>query len=149
MTLTVSLTGRVSIGADGVVIDEGRFPARQGRLVFAYLVAEQGRPVPRDELAEALWGDSPPATWEKAPTGIVSKLRTLLGECGLDGATSLTSAFGCYRLDLPEGTHVDVTAAARAVEQAERALAAHELAAAEAAATQASLVAHERFLPGE
>ena len=40
------------------MIDEGRFPGRQGRLLFAYLVAEQGRPVPRDELAEALWGDT-------------------------------------------------------------------------------------------
>jgi hypothetical protein len=38
--------------SDEVVIDEARFPGRQGRLLFAYLVAEEGRPVPRDELAE-------------------------------------------------------------------------------------------------
>ena len=60
------------------MIDEERFPGRQGRLLFAYLVAEQGRPVPRDELAEALWGEAPPATWDKALTVIVSKLRALL-----------------------------------------------------------------------
>ena len=58
-----------------MVIDEARFPGRQGRLLFAYLVAEQGRAVPRDELAEALWGEAPPATWDKALTVIVSKLR--------------------------------------------------------------------------
>src|SRR3954471_15615313 len=102
------LAGPAALETDGVVIDEGRFPGRQGRLLFAYLVAEQGRPVPRDELAEALWGEAPPATWEKALTVLVSKLRGLLAESGLDGAKVLTSAFGCYRLDLPEGTWVDV-----------------------------------------
>jgi len=58
--MKVSLTERVSIEAGGTVLDEQRFPGRQGRLVFAYLLAVQGRPVPRDELAQALWGDEPP-----------------------------------------------------------------------------------------
>jgi len=82
--------------ADGVVIDEARFPGRQGRLLFAYLVAEQGRPVPRDELAEALWGDRPPATWDKALSVIVSKVRGLLTSSGVDGQRALTGAFGRY-----------------------------------------------------
>jgi len=64
----VFLAGRVAVETDGVVVDEGRLPGRQGRLLFAYLVAEQGRPVPRDELAEALWGETPPASWDKALT---------------------------------------------------------------------------------
>ena len=38
--------------SDGAVVDQQRFPGRQGRLVFAYLLAMRGRPVPRDELAE-------------------------------------------------------------------------------------------------
>ena len=53
--LRIFLAGRVAIEADGVGLDEGRFAGRQGRLVFAYLVAARGRPVPRNELAEALW----------------------------------------------------------------------------------------------
>src|SRR6266540_1897074 len=81
MSVRVSLTERVSIEARGAVVDEQRFPGRQGRLVFAYLLSEQGRPVPRGELAEALWGDEPPATWEKALSVLVSKLRALLTEC--------------------------------------------------------------------
>ena len=85
------------------MIDEQRFPGRQGRLLFAYLVAEQGRAVPRDELAEALW-TTPPATWDKVLTVTVSKLRSLLSEHGLDGASALTGAFGCYRLVLPDET---------------------------------------------
>jgi Transcriptional regulatory protein, C terminal len=102
LELKVFLGGRIVVEGDGVLIDEEHFPGRQGRLLFAYLVAEQGRPVPRDELAEALWGDAPPATWEKALTVVVSKLRALLAEHGVNGPNTLTSAFGCYRLHLPE-----------------------------------------------
>src|SRR5437870_3696246 len=117
--LKVFLAGRVAVETDGGVIDEARFPGRQGRLLFAYLVAEQSRPVPRDELAEALWGKSPPATWDKALTVIVSKLRGLLADHGIDGANVLTAAFGCYRLDLPEGSWVDVIAAAKTAQAGE------------------------------
>src|SRR6478672_3400759 len=73
--LKVFLAGRVAVQLDGMRVEEERFPGRQGRLLFAYLVAEQGRAVPRDQLAEALWGDAPPATWDKALTVLVSKLR--------------------------------------------------------------------------
>ena len=84
--LRVFLAGRVAVEANGHVIDETRFPGRQGRLLFAYLVAEQGRPVPRDELAEALWGETPPATWEKALTVVASKVRGVLADSGLDAS---------------------------------------------------------------
>jgi YVTN family beta-propeller protein len=131
------------------VIDEQRFPGRQGRVLFAYLVAEENRPVPRDELAEALWGDAPPATWEKALTVLVSKLRPLLAEAGLDGATALTGAFGCYRLSLPETAWIDVVAAASAVREAEAALADGDAGHAKAVALEASSLARPAFLPGE
>jgi DNA-binding SARP family transcriptional activator/ABC-type branched-subunit amino acid transport system substrate-binding protein len=149
MSVRVSLTERVSIEARGAVVDEQRFPGRQGRLVFAYLLAEQGRAVPRGDLAEALWGDEAPATWEKALSVLVSKLRALLTECGLDGARSLTSAFGCYQLTLPPGTWIDVVAANEAATAAERSLAAGELEQARADASVAESLARRTFLPGE
>ena len=149
MIVKVSLAGRVSINSGDVLIDEQRFPGRQGRLVFAYLVSEHGRPVLRDELAEALWGGKPPATWDKALGVIASKLRVLLGECGLDGAKVLTSAFGCYRLELPEGTWVDLLAAAHAADAAEAALAAGQAEKAKAAASKAVAVARLPLLPGD
>jgi YVTN family beta-propeller protein len=147
--LRVFLAGRVAIEAEGVVVGEERFPGRQGRLLFACLVAERGRAVPRDELAEVLWGEAAPATWEKALTVLMSKLRGLLAECGLDGAMALTSAFGCYRLNLPEGAWVDVFAAADAVEEAEAALAADDLERAKEVGTRAVSLARPFFLPGE
>jgi YVTN family beta-propeller protein len=117
--------------------------------LFAYLVAEQGRAVPRDELAEALWGAHPPATWDKALSVLVSKLRGVLGEHGVDGAAALTSAFGCYRLELPPGSWVDVIAAADAAREAERALAAGDVAGARDAAASAEALARRPFLPGD
>jgi DNA-binding SARP family transcriptional activator/basic membrane lipoprotein Med (substrate-binding protein (PBP1-ABC) superfamily) len=147
--LKVFLAGRIAVEAEGVVIDERHFPGRQGRLLFAYLVAEHGRPVPRDELAYVLWGDAPPATWDKALSVLVSKLRGVLAESGVDGASALTAAFGCYQLDLPKGTWVDVLAAESATKDAEEFLEADELESATAAAALAESVARSPFLPGD
>jgi YVTN family beta-propeller protein len=145
LRLKVFLTGRVAAEANGHVLSEGRFPGRQGRLLFVYLVAARSRPVPTDELADAIWGESPPATWEKALTVIASKLRGLVAEDGI----TLTNAFGCYRLDLPEGTWVDLFAAASGAQDAEEALAAGELDQARAAAESAESLARRPFLSGE
>ncbi len=141
--------GRVALEADGLAVQDARLPGRQGRLLFAYLAVERGRPVPRDELAAALWGEAPPATWDKALTVLVSKLRSLLTEAGLDGPRALTAAFGCYRLELPEGTWIDAVAAADAADEAERALAAGDPAAAKTAALLAESLTRRAFLPGD
>ena len=137
------------VEANGATLDEQRFPGRQGRILFAYLAAQQGRPVPRDELAELLWGEELPATWEKALRVLMTKLRGLLEECGIDGSIALTSAFGCYELTLPADASIDVDVAAKAVERAEAALAAEDLDEARAQASTAAELARGSFLPGE
>ena len=80
---------------------------------------------------------------------IVSKLRSLLADHGVDGANALTGAFGCYRLELPEGTWVDVIVAANAAQEAEEALAAGDLDEAKTAAALAASLFAQPFLPGE
>jgi YVTN family beta-propeller protein len=145
----ISLTGEVSIEANGARLDETSFPGRQGRLVFAYLLAEEGRSVPRDELAQILWGDAPPARWEKALSVLVSKLRALFESCGVDGQETLRSAFGCYQLVLPPGAWLDVAAAREAADRAEAGLLADDLVGARAAAEHAAALARRGFLPGE
>ncbi len=143
------MTDRLAVEANGTRLDEQRFPGRQGRILFAYLAAQKGRPVPRDELAELLWGEELPATWEKALRVLMTKLRALLSECGIDGTSALTSAFGCYQLTLPAGAWIDVHAAASALERAETALAAGDLDYARAQASTAAELARRVFLPGE
>ena len=105
--------------------------------------------MPRDELAELLWGEDLPATWGKALRVLMTKLRALLEECGIDGSSALTAAFGCYRLTLPAGAWIDVDAAASAVERAETARAAGGLDEARAEASTAAELARRTFLPGE
>jgi DNA-binding SARP family transcriptional activator len=48
---------RVQLGGRRV---EALLPARQGRLVFTYLVLRRSRPVERSELVEALWPERTP-----------------------------------------------------------------------------------------
>ena len=145
----VFLAGRVEIQVGGNRLGEERFPGRQGRLLFAYLVAEGGRPVPRDELAEAVWGNTKPATWEKSLTVVVSKLRGLLAEAALGGPSVLTSAFGCYRLQLPPDSWVDLLVAASAAHDAEASLARNEWEEAKLEASLAASILEQPFLPGE
>jgi len=130
-------------------LEERHLPGRQGRLLFAYLVTENGRAVPREELAQTVWEDDPPATWEKALTVLASKLRAVLSGTGLDGANALTYAFGCYRLDLPKGSSVDVLDAESAAREAESLLAAGEPEKAAEAAASAEAVVREPFVPGD
>ena len=124
--MKVFLVGRIAVEAEGVVIDERHFPG--GRAASSSPISSPGT----DDRCRGtssrtcLWGDAPPATWDKALSVLVSKLRGVLAESGIDGARALTAAFGCYRLDLPEGTWVDVLAAESAAKEAEGFLAADE-----------------------
>jgi peptide/nickel transport system substrate-binding protein len=118
-------------------------------LLFAHLVTEHGRPVPREELAEVLWAGNPPPTWDKALRVLASKLRAVLSEQGIDGAGALTNAFGCYRLELPAGTWIDLSDATRALHDAERALARDDLAAAKTDGAVAASLTARTFLPGD
>ena len=131
------------------MLDEVRLPGRQGRLLFAYLVMGQGRPIPRDELADMLWDGSPPATSDKALAVLVSKLRSTLNPDGVRETSRLTAAFGCYRLELPEGSWVDVVAAEKATDEAEAALTQGDLKRARRAAALAESLVRGQFLPGE
>jgi branched-chain amino acid transport system substrate-binding protein len=80
---------------------------------------------------------------------LMTKLRALLEECGIDGSTALTSAFGCYKLSLPAGSWIDVDAGLEALERAEAELAVGDVVEAKAQAATAAALARRVFLPGE
>jgi SARP family transcriptional regulator, regulator of embCAB operon len=120
--LRVYLTGRVAVELRDGLLDERELPGRQGRLALVYLVFERDRPVPRDELADALWGEALPPAWDSALSALVSKLRGLLAAGGAPGRSMLETAAGAYHLRLPPGAWVDVEAAQQSLDQAEGAL---------------------------
>ncbi|MDP8938376.1 MAG: tetratricopeptide repeat protein, partial [Actinomycetota bacterium] len=147
MAVRVLLAGRVSIEVDGVPVDDSGL-GRLGRLALAYLVVERHRPVARSQLAELLWGDEPPRTWDTAVRGLISRIRAVLAAAGLAPTEALTTAFGCYQLHLPPGTPVDVEAAAEALDRAVAELAAGRPGQALGAAEAAAAAAARQFLPG-
>ncbi|MDQ3978126.1 MAG: tetratricopeptide repeat protein [Actinomycetota bacterium] len=147
MALRVTLAGQFALESE-----HGRTDAtglgRLGRLAFAYLLSERHRPVPRDELADVLWGEALPRSWETSLRVVLSKLRGWLGGAGLDRSGVLTWAFGCYQLHLPEPVAVDVEEAASALHDARAALATGDAAAARAAGVAASTLVAAPFLAG-
>jgi DNA-binding SARP family transcriptional activator len=148
MSLEITLTGQLAAQADGARADATDLPGRQASLVFAYLVAERDRPVPSEELADALWGGTLPPTWRPALRGVVSKVRDFLDQLGLPATGTLTSVAGCYRLTLPTDTAVDVELAAGEADAARSALEAGDLERALAAAGRARAIAGRPLLPG-
>jgi len=148
MSLEITLTGQLAAEADGARADATDLPGRQASLVFAYLVVERDRPVPSEELADALWGGTPPPTWRPALRGVVSKVRDFLDQLGLPATGTLTSVAGCYRLILPADTAVDVELAAGEADAARSALEAGDLERVLAAAGRARAIAGRPLLPG-
>lgn len=115
----VYLSGELCLAAPGGLVRSERFPGRQGRLAFAYLVTEHDRSVTRDELTELLWPHEAPRAYEVGLSAVMSKLRALLRTVGIG---SLETAPRGYRLNLPPEAWIDVDSAAESVHQAEAAL---------------------------
>jgi DNA-binding SARP family transcriptional activator len=120
---------------------EQRFPSRQGRALFTYLVLQRSRSVGRDELIEAVWAGAAPRNHAQALTVLVSKLRAAVGADVLVGR-------GSVRVALPPGCRVDVEEALAAVHRAESAVVQRDWPRAWSAALCAQLVAARPLLPG-
>lgn len=147
--IRIHLTGRVSLEVNGVLFDQAAFPGHQGRMVFACLVAESGRPVARAELVDLLWPDAAPPASDVALSAIVSKLRSLLRSAGLDADAILIGSGGCYEFRLPAGAWIDLDAAADAIHEAESALRAGDPGRAYGPSAVAHHIARRPFLAGE
>jgi len=59
------------------------------------LAVEHRRAIARDELADELWPEQPPRSWETALRAVVSKLRTALSASGVAADNLIANAFGC------------------------------------------------------
>ena len=142
----IQLAGRVTVESAHTVVDERLLYGSQARHMFVLLVLERDRPVPRDELAEALWPQGLPRTWAAALRGVVSKVRGFLAAAGLPESAAAYDGFGAYQLHLPPEVVVDIEFAGSAVETAEQMLREGNPARAIALAEYARAVAVRPFL---
>jgi DNA-binding SARP family transcriptional activator len=136
----IQLCGRFVVDVDGSRL-EATLPGRRGRVLFAYLVLNRGRPSPRDELLVAGWGEDAPADARNALSVLLSKLRHSLGADRLRGRTEI-------ELLLPPATFVDVEAALEGAHRAESCIAEGRWAEAWGPAGIAYHVATRPFLTG-
>ena len=149
--LRLYLAGPLCVEWGGRVLTERDLPSRQTRLLLAFLVCERARPVSRDALAELLWPERVPPSWETSLKALVSKLRpftTGLTPRGSPGPI-IHGQHGCYQLELPRDAWVDVEAARAAVDEAEGALRRGRPDTAWGSFNVAVAVARRGFLHGE
>jgi DNA-binding SARP family transcriptional activator len=100
--VTIELCGQLSVSVDGRR-REGDLPGRQGRLAVAYLALNAGRPVTRERLIAALWGDDAPAGHSQALNVVLSKLRRALGAGVIENAGERAVQFTpAARVDLDD-----------------------------------------------
>jgi SARP family transcriptional regulator, regulator of embCAB operon len=136
----IQLCGRYAVVIDGSRVED-RLPGRRGRLLFAYLVLNRGRQLPREELLMAGWGADASAEAGNALSVLLSKLRHGLGADRLRGRAEI-------ELLLPPATFVDVEAALEGAHRAESRIAEGRWAQAWGPAGIAYHVATRPFLTG-
>jgi DNA-binding SARP family transcriptional activator len=147
MALRIHIVGEVSVESERGLVGQAELHGPQGRVVLAMLAAEHRRPVRRDELAEELWPDAVPGSWDTAVRVLVSKLRGAL-EHVETAEVLIASSSGAYQFRLPTDGWIDFDDAAASVHRAEALLGAGDIAAAGADALVASMIAGRGFLPG-
>jgi DNA-binding SARP family transcriptional activator len=144
----IYLTGRLAVEHEArLVLDESALPGRQGRLVFAYLATNVHRTVPRVELTDVLWGDSPPRGAETTLSAVLSRLRSLLRKTPFGAGVSVQN--GAVSLHLPLDAWLDIEGAANAIDEAEGAQRRGDAMNAWSHGNVAAVIARRPFLPSE
>ena len=90
---TLAVVGIAVLGPVRVEDHEALGP--RDRVVLAALALRRGEAVSAEHLADALWGERPPASWTKVVQGCVVRLRKVLG------ARAIETAPQGYRLAVP------------------------------------------------
>ena len=143
----IYVAGPVTVEAGQTIIHERDLPGSQGRTVLAMLAVEHRRPLSRDQLADELWPDRLPRSFQTALRAIVSKVRAALADGGA-GHDLIGNAFGCYQFRFPPDGWLDSESAARALHGAQTDLARGNAMAASVNATVTCLICSRPFLAG-
>jgi DNA-binding SARP family transcriptional activator len=119
-----------------------QLPGGQARVLFTYLAVSRSLPARREELIEALWPWRAPAGADASLSGLLSRLRAVLGSEVLSGR-------GDVRLRLPQDAWIDLEAAEEATHRAESAVAQRDWARGWGPPLVAPFTARRGFLPGQ
>jgi SARP family transcriptional regulator, regulator of embCAB operon len=136
----IQLCGRFVVRLQGRRVEDS-LPGALGRLLFAYLVLNRLRPIDRDELLIAVYGEEAPAGHRARLSVLLSKLRRITGSELVAGRSQL-------ELMLPEDAFIDLETALDALHRAETHVAKCEWAAAWGPASLAYDVASRPLLRG-
>jgi DNA-binding SARP family transcriptional activator len=144
----ISICGRLVIEGESATVAEAAFPGRLGRRLWGYLVLNRRRPVGRDELAAALWGEDTPEVEDASLNALISRIRSVLARAGGTGAQVHASG-GAYTLVLPADAFVDRERAWSAVHHVQSIRRRGDVRGAWAEAVIANEIAARGFLAGE
>jgi WD40 repeat protein/DNA-binding SARP family transcriptional activator len=144
----IVLAGRIAVQVGDATADERVLPGRQPRLALALLVVERHRPVTSEELAENLWPEERPDTWQTGLRGVVSRVRGFLVTSGLGPREAVHAYAGTYQLLAPKNLEIDIERAIAETDLAAAALAAEDAPGAADLAARARSVLARPLLPG-
>jgi DNA-binding SARP family transcriptional activator/WD40 repeat protein len=110
---------RIEVLGALAVRGDSRAVGPRDRVVLAALVSRLGEALSPEQLADALWGDEPPASWPKVVQGCMVRLRKVLGPDAIE------TVGHSYRLSVP-ASDVDAARFGRAVSRVRELLALDE-----------------------
>lgn len=141
-----TVAGALGLVHDGARIEDRAFGGPQPRLVAAMLLVDRDRAWSPEQLAAQLWPSGRPERWRPAVRGLVSRLRALLAEVGVEDEVVVHRS-GDYHVELVD-LSVDVEIAHDEVVRAAGALADGRVAEADDLAARARAVLSRPILAG-
>lgn len=109
MTVSIAMFGSLSVRVGERTLGPKDFMGRKPKQLLEILLLHEGRPVPKDQLAEKLWGDGLPVNFSASLEHYVSLLRKRLAPGGRPNASLVRTVHGGYRFE-PSEADVDTFA---------------------------------------